>query len=322
VPAQAPGTLQWFFSELPYPGDLALGPVKLRLSLAASASCGPLTSEELEFEFVKAPVLFGEVPADSLNLLTSSQSAMAPATITVRAFTAPVMEITPPTTFVVQRDVAGLTQGWETMPGVTVETSPAANGNTQLTAKLPRVSKDPKAEGGTWHYRFATVETVDVPAVYSQAYTIRYFSAQRVAKAAVRKFCKTIPVKFVKKLSRDLGKDTVGLHIQDSWSKHHIEILKSYIEGGATIEQVRTIAYHECGHHLQTTTYAVSTQSAYSAMNRAADRVFGTNHAKPLEHWADCIAKVKEPTVSLGYGGTCTAKQLKAAKRTLHGKRI
>jgi hypothetical protein len=52
-------------------------------------------------------------------------------------------------------------------------------------------------------------------------------------------------------------------------------------------------------------------------MQRQADEVFGTNSSEPVEHMADCAAQVANPGGYLGYGGRCTATQLRDAAYTL-----
>jgi len=88
------------------------------------------------------------------------------------------------------------------------------------------------------------------------------------------------------------------------------------------------IQYHECGHILQYRAYHYD----FDALNRAMDQVYGDNGT---EHMADCIADAlgahrrgtyvekdgTRMTYVAGYGGSCSAKQLKAAKRMIAGKK-
>jgi hypothetical protein len=56
-------------------------------------------------------------------------------------------------------------------------------------------------------------------------------------------------------------------------------------------------------------------------MKADAKAIFGTNSSDPVEHMADCIAQRANPGGYLGYGGSCTTKQLAASKRMLEGLR-
>jgi hypothetical protein len=82
-----------------------------------------------------------------------------------------------------------------------------------------------------------------------------------------------------------------------------------------------SVIVHECAHHLQWKNYG-SSGAGLTKMTHQARVIFGTNHPNPVEHMADCVARVAVPHGYLGYGGRCTAKQLRYAARILDGKRL
>ncbi|GAA2753478.1 hypothetical protein [Amnibacterium kyonggiense] len=100
---------------------------------------------------------------------------------------------------------------------------------------------------------------------------------------------------------------------------------------------VRAVALHECSHERQWLNYG-GTSAGWQRMEAAAATRFADWTAPadtatpyplespdaritPVEHAADCGAQAVNPGGYLGYGGYCTAAELAAGKRLLHGHR-
>ena len=104
---------------------------------------------------------------------------------------------------------------------------------------------------------------------------------------------------------------------------------------GYTAKDVRALALHECSHERQWLNYG-GTVAGHRTMAAAAKRIFsnwklpaGAQYPyespdpsiTPIEHAADCGAQSLDRGGYLGYGGYCTAAQLRAGKRLLLGSR-
>jgi hypothetical protein len=100
-------------------------------------------------------------------------------------------------------------------------------------------------------------------------------------------------------------------------------------------KDVRALALHECSHERQWLNYG-GTVAGHRTMQAAAKRIFsdwklpaGAKYPyvspdpsiTPIEHAADCGAQSLDPGGYLGYGGYCTAAELRAGKRLLQGSR-
>jgi hypothetical protein len=299
-------------SQLPYPAELAQSSSAFRVRLEAVGVCVELASEPFAISFSRARYTFTEVTSMMLPRNGASLSTRSGVTLTATAqLENPDGGVHIPE-FVLQRSVAGgeWTIVGKAAPDVTPDSEDA--GRFYVGSYVPRLSASTKKKGVTIAYRFATVESDTVEAGASSAYTVEYFNARSVIKKAIRRSCPSTKIVF-KSTFKNMPSDWVGYY---DWGKNTIGILNSYIDEEASIEQVRTLGYHECGHRLQQVTYG-----NHAAATKAAARYFG-DHEQPLEHWADCVANFREPTVDPAYGGTCNAKELRYAKKTLRKKRI
>ncbi|MDR0432323.1 MAG: hypothetical protein LBH48_03305 [Bifidobacteriaceae bacterium] len=306
------GSRGWTLVDLAYPPDVAQGSQSMRVTMAPAGVCTQVTSAPFVMAFRKAQYTFNptmEVTSSGPSMTASTRSNLTLVGST-RAETLGTLQVSD---IVVQRSVAG--GPWTALPGVGVKAMPTATSSSvfDLRADVPRLSGSTKQKAVSVAYRFASVETPTVATTFSKPLTVGYFNARAVVRAAVVRDCPTTKVYFKKKFPKDRTK-AAGYY---SWGRNKIVILSPAIDDRMPLEHVQSIAHHECGHRLQETAY-----KKHSAAVKAAQRVFGTNHSDPLEHWADCIAMVRQPKGYLGYGGKCTAKQLKAAKRTLRGKKL
>jgi hypothetical protein len=301
----------WTPNDLPYPAELAQGTQWFRLTMAPAGTCVALQTDGFTIAFRKAQYTFGPTMTTLGGDKATSASTRSPMAL-VGSAQAEDLGGPQVSTIVVERSVAG--SAWAPMPGVTVVATPDAQvpAFTRLDAQIPRLSASTKHKATKVAYRFASTETPTVAATFAQGVTVGYFNSRSVLKAAVARDCPSTKVYFKKKLP-GLPKDAVGGY---QWGKNEISFLIPALDDQTTIEAIRAVAFHECGHHLQEVTY-----TSHRAAEKAAKRFF-SSHAKPLEHWADCVAYVRQPTENMGYGGTCSAKEIKAAKRTLKKKKL
>lgn len=144
------------------------------------------------------------------------------------------------------------------------------------------------------------------------------------AKKNIKKWCKRVPVVSKKSTQNRAQARSDG-------SRERI-ILSRTTDWGVKIDANHPLAvaiqYHECGHILQYRAYDYD----FGALERAMTKVYPDGRHSGIEHMADCIADVMgaERTGNLsggrtyiaGYGGDCSKKQLKAAKRIIAGKRL
>jgi hypothetical protein len=311
LPAGTPG--QWAAVDLQYPASAASGTATFRFTLPPSPGCtgAQLSGDTLTFR--KAQYQFGPPSAGSAEGATVTRSGLSPVTISGYA-AAEVVDGQPRTSSItVQRSIAG--GAWQDAAGVSVSVAPRADDAAQLLleATVPPPFTAAKHAAADIAYRFASTESDAVTPTASDAVTVSYFNAQAVIRAAVKRYCPTTKVVFTNKFAPAVS-GAAGYY---SGATKRIYIRLAEIHDEMSIEQARFIAYHECAHALQYATY-----SSTAAMEKAGKRIFGTNHSQPIEHWADCVAFVSQPVTELSYGSTCTAKQLKYAKRTLKKKRL
>jgi hypothetical protein len=139
----------------------------------------------------------------------------------------------------------------------------------------------------------------------------RFTGAKRYLFRTVHRYCPAAVVRFV-----SLPGNAAGQFSSGQYSLLIDPVVRSYPK----IHQ-RAVALHECGHYLQWRNYG-ATATGWARMQKEADAVYGTNSAVPVEHMADCIAQAANPGGYLGYGGVCTAKQLRYASRMLAGERL
>jgi hypothetical protein len=151
----------------------------------------------------------------------------------------------------------------------------------------------------------------------SPAVTVRYRNMQRYTGFslamynAVRRYCPAATIRIMRLPHDEAGEQPFGLY----------ELRFSPSVRGYDPAYARSVALHECGHFLQWKNYG-SSATGYRTMLRQANRIYGTNHPHPVEHMADCIARAVEPRGYLGYGGRCTARQLRYAQHVLAGGRL
>ncbi|MDR1152840.1 MAG: hypothetical protein LBK72_10305 [Bifidobacteriaceae bacterium] len=309
IPAAAGA--EWTPNDLPYPADLAQGTQRFRLTMASAGACVALQTDMFTITFRKATYTFGHTMTTVGGDKRTSASTRSPMTL-VGSGQAEILGGPQFSDIVVERKAAGAE--WTPMPGVKVEAVPDGEVPTflRLEAKIPRLSASTKHKAAKVSYRFTSTESATVAATSAEPVTVGYFNSRAVLKAAVARDCPSTKVYFKKKLV-GVPKEAVGAY---QWNGNKIEFLMPAIDDRMSIEAVRAVAFHECGHHLQEVTY-----TNHRAAEKAAKKVFAS-HSKPFEHWADCIAYVRQPTENMGYGGTCTAKEIKAAKRTLKKKKL
>jgi hypothetical protein len=189
---------------------------------------------------------------------------------------------------------------------------------TVFDVRIRPYSLDPAAKGATVRYRVlvptgGSIREGDV----SPAVTVRYENVHRYTGfklsmyKAVRRYCPAATIHVMRLPGGEAGEQPFG--------RYELRIAPSVRSYRAAY--ARSVALHECGHYLQWNNYGASS-AGYRTMLRQANRIYGTNHNIPMEHMADCVARAVEPHGYLGYGGRCTARQLRYAKRILAGDRL
>jgi hypothetical protein len=190
--------------------------------------------------------------------------------------------------------------------------------STVFDVRIRPYSLKATAKGATVRYRIAvptggTVREGDVSSAVKVVYknVHRYTGFALALYRAVRQYCPAAVIRVMRLPAGEAGEQPFGLY--------EIRIapaVRTYRPAYA-----RSVALHECGHFLQWKNYG-SSNEGYRTMLRQANRIYGTNHNYPMEHMADCIARAVEPNGYLGYGGRCTAKQIRYAWRVLKGGRL
>lgn len=184
-------------------------------------------------------------------------------------------------------------------------------------AHIPAYSTRTSAPDATVAYRLrirtpGIVGSGDV----SSALTVHYRNPARFTGLTaslyrtVHPYCPSAVVRVVRLTGDEAGDYTTG---------QYALLVDASIAGYAPVNR-RAVALHECGHYLQWRNYG-GTTAGWNAMKKDAKAIFGTNSSQPVEHMADCTSRAANPGGYLGYGGTCTAPQLAAAKRMLAGER-
>jgi hypothetical protein len=198
---------------------------------------------------------------------------------------------------------------WTTVRRVT------STGPTRFAVRVPPVSLDAGATDRTIRYRLRVVAGGVVhtggisPSVKVRYQNVhRYTGFRLLLYDAARKYCPEATIHVMRLRPGRAGEQPVGLY----------ELRISPAVRGYAAAYKRSVVLHECGHFLQYKNYG-STLAGRARMLQQADRIYGTNHPAPVEHMADCISHAVEPRGYLGYGGRCTAKQLRYAWRILRG---
>ena len=318
------------------PASLAKGEPMVRATLDERLPCTQVMSPEIQIKFVPAVHTWSDLWIARITDGVTSRGATAPVELFINARLnarpgAPPMS----TTFAVERRVGK--GAWTTMKSVKVKATTDSGGLISLNAKIPRFSKSLSSKGGVVRYRFVPAATESINSVPSGIAIVKYFNARSVAKKAIKKKCPSTPVTYRSKPVAS-AKPRPGQKIAGyvMTGENRIYLIKTPIYKDMTIEGVRQVAYHECGHVLQYKVYAGRKTLAgggwlaWEQLKRDALKVFGGKDRKTgkdaIEHMADCVAeavsKRTSPSTFTGYGGKCTKKHLKAAKRLLHGKRI
>jgi hypothetical protein len=302
----------WTVTDLPYPAQVQ-GAYLFRFELAAAGDCVAVATEAFTVTFRKARYTFTQAYQSYTDNASPTLSTGSPFPLVGFARAEVLGNAAQVSTIVVQRSTGG--GPWKTLDGTEVTVEPRANdpGISDLRAEIPPLSTNQYAKGARVAYRFASTETATVEPTASDPASIRYFNARAELKKASRRFCPGSRIVFRNAFSKTES-DAAGYVI---WGEKTIYYRLPVFNDLMTLQEVRHLAYHECGHRLQYTTY-----KSRNAANKAAKKIFGTNHSNPLEHWADCVAQSREPVANLGYGGTCTAKQLKYAVKTLKRKKL
>jgi hypothetical protein len=217
---------------------------------------------------------------------------------------------TAPMPGLVQRKVgAGI---WRTLSKTTSSTP------TLFNIRLRPFSLSPVAKNVTVSYRVKVpaggiVRQGDVSPVIKVRYenSHRYTGFKLFLYKASRKYCPAATIHVTALRRGRAGEQPTGLY----------ELRISPDVRSFSSAYKRSVVLHECGHFLQYKNYG-STMKGRALMLKQADRIYGTNHPSPMEHMADCISHAVEPHGYLGYGGRCTAKQIRYAWRILHGKKL
>jgi hypothetical protein len=188
----------------------------------------------------------------------------------------------------------------------------ASFGTFTLTA--PALSKSKKTKNTTVKYRAVIAQSpitdgyTSEPAKVSYQNTAKYTGLKLVSIHAVSKYCRSAVITI-----ESVGGGAVGLY---GTGHPNVIIIDPSMKRYPTLQQ-RTVAMHECGHYLQNE-YGINNGLSYEQVNKRVKKIFGTNHEYAYEHMADCIAHAVFPQGGLGYGGKCSARQIKVAKRFLH----
>jgi len=144
------------------------------------------------------------------------------------------------------------------------------------------------------------------------------------AKKNIKRWCKGVPV---------TTKKSTTNYAQVS-SNGSARIVLSRTAFGKKLDPNHGLAvatqYHECAHVLQYRVYDYNFRAAEKAMKKVYPKP--RKNGSSFEHMADCIADAMgakrtgkltgSSTYVAGYGGGCSKKQMKAAKKILAGKRI
>ena len=190
-------------------------------------------------------------------------------------------------------------------------TTQASVGTFTLT--VPPLSTSKKAKNTSVKYRAVIAESPTTAGFTSDAAkvsyqnTAKYSGLKSISIHAVSKYCRSAVITL-----ETVGGGAVGYYTTATPNVIFIDpVMKRYPR-----LQQRTVAMHECGHYLQNE-YSINNGLDFAQADKRYAKIFGTNHEYPSEHMADCIAKAVYPQGSLGYGGKCSARQLKVAKRFL-----
>ena len=335
MPAQDPSS-DWFLLTLTLPATFAQGDVRYRATLAPSANCPTASSEEYTVTFMPAQHRWSN-NAWMLGSTDGKISRGVKATLELKSAARLSKHSRAPadlaTTFVVERrDGNG---AWKTMPKIAAKANTDADGLISLSAKIPPFSKSNKSKGGKVTYRFSPVATEAIESVPGPELTVNYFNARKVAIKAVKRVCKKTPVTFVKKPAKGAevppGSFVAG-YVRAGTNR--VYLVSPRIEKAMSLDGVKQVGYHECGHVLQYSVYAKGLNyfrggyQRYQEMVKDAKAIFSKKRGRSsaVEHMADCVAEkvsgLTSQQTSTGYGGTCSKKQLKAAQRLIKGKRI
>jgi hypothetical protein len=308
----APGSAaRWSSAVLAYPAAYAYGTQTFRFVLAATVSCAATSSAAFTQVFRRAQYAFDPAldEASGANAITAATSA----TVTLTGLAeAEVLEGRVRTSsFVVQRSVdAG---PWTVRRDIVVgeQADTRRPGRVTLTATIPALTSK---NAHKIDYRFAAEDNATVLAGASPALRVEYFNPRREFTQAYTSRCPSSKIVYTDNFSPSLSPNAVAFY---TWGRTNIVGVKQSWLQTAALERIRFVAYHECGHRLQHVTYRNLGEA-----EAAAAKAFGS-HPQPIEHWADCIAAARLPAnETLGYGGTCTAKELKYAAKTLKKRKL
>ncbi len=143
------------------------------------------------------------------------------------------------------------------------------------------------------------------------------------AKKNIKRWCKGVPVE-VNKADRNFASASGN----GAWELIELSRVAFGEKLDANHPMAVAIQYHECGHILQYRAYDYD----FVALKRAMNKVYPKGAHPGIEHMADCISDVMGAkrsgnlsggrTYIAGYGGDCSKKQLRAAKRIIAGKRL
>jgi hypothetical protein len=332
MPAQAAANVA-YTTYLALPAAYAVGTVQVQAYLQPSMSCAAASSATATYTFSPAIVRY-ESQGVWASAVTQSGKRVVPTTAKVR-FVAYANVATngtvavPATTWVLQR--AGSNGKWKKV--ATAEQS-SVNGWIKLDATAKALSTSKTAAGGTYKYRFINTTTGQLAATATPTISITYFNVRKVVKSTIAKRCSSTKVVFTNKAYKGASQYVVAF----ASTKNTISVLENRIKARndqISKADIEFMAYHECSHILQFRAYSSGkslknyTYSAHKKLLAAAKKYFtaGMSSGNAVEHMADCMAAALTKRgagalPSIGYGGSCSAKQIKLAKKVINLKKI
>jgi hypothetical protein len=316
------------------PAEYSSGTITVRAVIPASGSCGEGTSENFDISFIASQHIYGGfVGVTDIVQIQNGDTLPATGKFNIGTYVTSspvgVGQGAIATAWTLQRSLDANT--WTDL-SAKVKLSSTTYGML-LTATVPALSKSKNHAGATVYYRLVPGPSADTESNPTEVWKVKYFNLKAALKSAVKKGAKGVTIKYA-----SLGSGTIGAHplgtkvVYFDYTKLNAMTKKSAVQA----------AIHETGHVMQTRAYKIVASSynkkggklgrtaytRYQLLLKDANRYFKVSKSSvpALEHMADCyaqnITKVVSATVSVGYGGKCTKKQLNMVKRLKKGKRI
>ena len=179
---------------------------------------------------------------------------------------------------------------------------------------LPALSKNSNTKNKTVYYRLKSdpdqaeqyiSKSIKVNYVNPKLYT----GTKKKIYSYMSKYCPMAIVSITKLQKGRAGEYTTGTYT--------IKVASNAKNWSS--KNQKTVALHECGHLLQWDNYG-GTMYGWGKVTKEAAKIF--KHKDPIEHMADCIARAAYKNSYMGYGGSCSSKEIRYAKKALAGKRL